>query len=183
MTPHASNELTLPPQARHSVSSFVLGPTSAWRTAQSSVVSFGVQQTLGRKMFPVAHSWTALRTASTSPLTSSQQCYCFVPAGPSFKSRRPLPGQRLVNLSLAYSPYGECCDIKLIFKKAKTSSTSDHPTTGSCVGKVRRCQRRPVITSGSGGTVPLTLNTGAKSLSASQHAVLCRGQMPPVLTG
>ena len=59
--------------------------------------------------------------------------------------------QRFVNLSLAYSPYRECYDIRLIFKKAKTT---DHPTTVSCVSKVRR----PVITTSvGGGTIPLTL--------------------------
>jgi len=43
------------------VRSFVLGPTNGRRTAQSCVVSSGLQQTAGRKIFPAAHSWTAPR--------------------------------------------------------------------------------------------------------------------------
>ena len=48
---------------------------------------------------------------------------CFQPvalllllAGLCFKSPTPPPDQQLVNLSVAYSPYRECCDIRLISK-------------------------------------------------------------------
>ena len=73
---HTHTQLTLPPQARHNVSSFLLWPTNATRTAQSSVVSLGLQQTAASKIFPVAHRWTALHITSTSALASSQQRYC-----------------------------------------------------------------------------------------------------------
>ena len=107
---HQASKLTLPPHARHSVSSFVLGRTNAWRTAQSYVVSLGLQQTAERKMFPVAYSWTALRIVSTSPLASRLLLLCscrslFQISTPRPTTRKFVPGLQSPQGVLRYQTY------------------------------------------------------------------------------